>query len=298
MTDEPCIVDAAWLKEKIEAGAKNIVVADGTWHLPVWKRNAEEEHKSCRIKGAVRFDLTKIKDTSNPLPFMMPPPEHFEDCVGKLGISNDSHVVVYDNNSLFGGFSAARVWFMFHAMGHKNVSMLNGGLPEWNKNGGQTESGPPNQPEPVSYKATFKPELTRSFDNMMDNLKNKKEAVVDGRSSGRYNGTAPEPNPTVPSGHMIGSCSLPFTELLDQGTKLLKSQEGMKEAFAQRGVDLSQPSVCMCGSGLTACWISFAAHCCGLPPVALYDGSWFEWQKKAPEDLKTKGVKGEDLPKN
>ena len=64
-----------------------------------------------------------------------------------MGISNDSHVVIYDNNAIFGMFSAARVWFMFHVMGHKKLSLLNGGLPEWKKNGGDTESGPMRQPQ-------------------------------------------------------------------------------------------------------------------------------------------------------
>ena len=31
----------------------------------------------------------------------------------QMGISNDTHVVVYDNNSSFGMYSAGRVWWMF-----------------------------------------------------------------------------------------------------------------------------------------------------------------------------------------
>jgi thiosulfate/3-mercaptopyruvate sulfurtransferase len=272
-------------------------VVDGTWHMPMWKRDPIAEHESCRIKGAVYFDVTKAKDMSKPLPFMMPPPEQFEEYVGKLGISTDSHVVIYDNNAIFGMFSGARVWFMFHVMGHKKLSLLNGGLPEWKRNGGDTESGPMRQPQVASYKASFRSELIRTMDDMLANLKSKKELVVDGRSAGRFNGTDPEPNPTIPSGHLIDSCSVPFYDLIDSETKLLKSEEGIKEEFKKKGVDLTTPTVTMCGSGMTACWISFTAHYCNFPPVALYDGSWTEWQKKAPEELKTKGVKGEDLAK-
>jgi thiosulfate/3-mercaptopyruvate sulfurtransferase len=290
MSEIPCLVDASWLKEKIGDG--RITVVDATWHPPVMKRDAVAEHESCRIKGAVYFDIMKAKDMSNPLPFMMPPLKQFEEYVGKLGISNDSHVVIYDNNAIFGMFSAARVWFMFHVMGHKKLSLLNGGLPEWKKNGGDTESGPMRQPQAVSYKANYKAELIRSYEHMLANLTSKKELVIDARPPGRFNGTEPEPAPNLASGHMVGALNVPFGSLIDPATKILKSKEGIKEEFTKRGVDLSAPTVAMCASGVTSSWLVFAAHYCGFPPLPLYDGAWTEWEKKAPEDAKTKGVKG------
>ena len=51
-------------------------------------------------------------------------------------------MVIYDNNDIFGMFSAARAWFVFHCMGHKKLSLLDGGLPKWKEIGGPTESGP------------------------------------------------------------------------------------------------------------------------------------------------------------
>ena len=69
----------------------------------------------------------------------------------QLGISNDSRVVVYDNNEMFGMFSAARVWWVFHAMGHQMVSILDGGLPKWKEAGGMTEEGPFREPAVSEY---------------------------------------------------------------------------------------------------------------------------------------------------
>ena len=53
--------------------------------------------------------------------------------------------------------------------------------------------------------------------------------VCDGRPKGRYDGTAPEPNPKLRSGHMLGSKSVPFMNLVDPETKTLKSKEGIKQ---------------------------------------------------------------------
>ncbi len=53
--------------------------------------------------------------------------------------------------------------------------------------------------------------------------------VVDGRPKGRYDGTAPEPNPRINSGHMIGSTNLPFMELTNKETMTLKSPADIRK---------------------------------------------------------------------
>lgn len=55
--------------------------------------------------------------------------------------------------------------------------------------------------------------------------------IVDARSEGRFNGTAPEPRPSFPSGHMIGAKNVPFMNLLKTDTKLLKSKEELRKGM-------------------------------------------------------------------
>lgn len=54
--------------------------------------------------------------------------------------------------------------------------------------------------------------------------------MVDARSSGRYNGTEPEPHPNLPSGHMIGSINLPYYELFDLETKTFANKETIQKS--------------------------------------------------------------------
>ncbi len=62
----------------------------------------------------------------------------------------------------------------------------------------------------------------RSLKDMLDNIQSQRETVVDARSAGRFKGRDPEPRPGLPSGHIPGSKSLPFTDLLlDGGRSLL-----------------------------------------------------------------------------
>ena len=136
------LVRVGWLRQQMLNGTKNLRVIDGSWHLPMTKRNAKKEYEEKRIPGAVLFDVDECSDKSSPYPHMLPSPEEFGEYVQKLGIRNDTHVVVYDRNEKFGLFSAPRVWWTFRVFGHDLVSVVDGGLPKWCEEGFPTESGP------------------------------------------------------------------------------------------------------------------------------------------------------------
>jgi 3-mercaptopyruvate sulfurtransferase SseA len=93
------------------------------------------------LPNAQIFDFdTRICDQSSSLPHMMPTPEVFEKEVRALGVNQESQVVVYDK---VGIFSSPRAWWMFKAMGHDAVAVLDGGLPAWIAAGLPTESNVP-----------------------------------------------------------------------------------------------------------------------------------------------------------
>jgi thiosulfate/3-mercaptopyruvate sulfurtransferase len=114
-------------------------LVDGSWHLPGSGRNARAEFETARLPEAVFFDIDLVADRSVDLPHMLPSPEVFADAVGAMGIAADDPVVVYDSVSLF---SAPRVWWTFRAMGHRDVRVLEGGLPRWRAAGLPISAGP------------------------------------------------------------------------------------------------------------------------------------------------------------
>ena len=123
---------------------------------------------------------------------MLPSPDVFASYVGKLGIDNNTHVVVYDNNEQLGLFSAQRVWWTFRVFGHNKISVLDGGLSKWIADGYSTTA---DIPEVIhkSFHASFQAELVKSYDDIQANFSSRNFTVLDARSSGRFNGTAPEP---------------------------------------------------------------------------------------------------------
>jgi thiosulfate/3-mercaptopyruvate sulfurtransferase len=120
----------------------------------------------------------------------------------------------------------------------------------------------------------------------MGNVAARSELVLDARAAGRFTGAVPEPRPGMRSGHIPGSASLPYTDLLNaDGT--FRSPADVQARFAKAGVDGSRPVVTSCGSGVTACILTLGLRLADLPEGAVYDGSWTEWGGRSDTPVET-----------
>lgn len=273
MTDAvPPLVSTSWLAERL--GRPGLIIADASYHLPHTGRDGRAEYLSAHLPGAVFFDVDGIKDEANPLPHMIPTPERFAAAMSELGISNEDHVVVYDAHGLM---SATRAWWMLRIFGHDRVSILDGGLPKWRAENRAVTSDAIATKQRGNFVATFRPALVRSRSQMLANLATRKEQVVDARSGGRFEGTAPEPRAGLRGGHIPGSRSLPYDQLIDAALKTLRPPAELEAAFDAAGVERSRPVVCSCGSGVSAGVLAFGLFITGHRNAAIYDGSWAEW---------------------
>lgn len=264
------LVSTDWLADRL--GDTSIVPIDATWHMPDTGRSASGEYQESHIAGAVFFDIDEIADTQSDLPHTFPNTHVFQSAVRALGISNDDTLIVYDNSP---SKTAARTWWMFRAMGHDKVYMLDGGFQKWTAEGRETTSENTSREESY-FVASYRPELFRDTNGLVNNISSKQEQVVDARAAGRFDGSMPEPRAGLRGGHIPGAQSLPFLNLYNEDNTL-KGSKDLKEAIAAAGVDLEQPIVTSCGSGVTACNLALAFALLGKWDVAVYDGSWTEW---------------------
>jgi thiosulfate/3-mercaptopyruvate sulfurtransferase len=268
-TASPWLVSTDWLATRLGAPATSVV--DGSFYLPALKRDAAAEYLAGHIPGAVRFDIDAIADHSNPLPHMLPTPEQFAREVGALGIADSDSIVVYDGVGLGG---APRVWWTFRIFGARNVFILDGGLPKWKAEGRPLEAGTV-APAPRSFAAKLDSAVVAGVADVQRALAQKSAQVVDARPADRFRGEAPEPRPGLRGGHMPGAFNVPSTGLVENGR--LIAPERIAQLFKAGGVDLDQPIITSCGSGVTAATLWFALDAIGKAPKALYDGSWSEW---------------------
>lgn len=264
------LVSTEWLAQNLDA--PDVRVVDCSWHLPADGRDARAEYKAGHIPGTVFFDIDDICDTDSPLPHMLPSQEKFASRVRKLGLGDGNRIIVYDGAGLF---SAARVWWMFLVMGHKDVAVLDGGFPKWKAEGRAIDDMPP-VPRERHFTARLNRFLLRDVGQMLENLRTGAEQVVDARGPGRFKGMEPEPRPGVRPGHIPGAINLHYARLLNADGVMLPETE-LRRVVDEAGIDMTRPVVNSCGSGVTAAIVFLALHRLGHKAVALYDGSWAEW---------------------
>ena len=275
------LVSTEWLAAHLSA--PDIRVVDGSFYLPAQKRDPRAEFVHQHIPGAVYFDIDEIADTSSPLPHMLPSPEKFSARVRKLGLGDGNKIVVYDTTPMTG---AARVWWMFRAMGHQDVAILDGGLPKWMAEGRPVVDDPP-APRERHFTARLDNRLVRSVDDVKALVENRREQIVDARAAARFRGEAPEPRPGLRAGHMPGAFNLPYNELIDARTGTMLPDSELKARIAASGIDPEKKVTASCGSGVTACVVALGLYLTGAPDAAIYDGSWTEWGGRADTPIVT-----------
>lgn len=265
------LVSIQWLAENLNA--ENLVILDASMKpvTPVGNNDSQEEI-SC-IKGALRFDFDNdIREKNTDLPHMLPSPEFFTEEMQKLGINKDSAIVVYD---YVGVYSSPRAWWMFRAMGHSEVAVLDGGLPAWKKAG--LPCGV--EAEKIAkqrgdFVAQPQAGLFCDSAHVLDVISDPRFAILDARSVGRFKGVEPEPRAGLKSGHIPNSLNLPFVNIVVDGFVL--PTPNLDSIFSKL-INKEQKLIFICGSGVTSCITALAAELAGYPNISVYDGSWSEW---------------------
>ena len=262
-------------------------------------KEARENYLQNHIKGS-RFidldkDLAEIGEDSafggrHPLPKI----SKFAETLQILGISEDSHLVVYDTSN--GANAAARCWWMLRALGLEKVQVLSGGFQSAVKSGISTNSG-----EEIFGKTSFILREnwglpTSTLENVEQEIAENSATVIDVRDAYRYRGES-EPIDLV-AGHIPGAINIPFYENLDENGEFL-SPEILKEKYQQLLNDKPEKLIIHCGSGVTACHTILALDYAGFVTLStdrksadevlevpnLYVGSWSEWSRREGKEI-------------
>lgn len=252
-------------------GQPNLKLLDAS--IPFQIPSESEKIKNKWIPNTLRFDYDHdFCLPGSPLPHMMPTEQGFNSSAQQLGLNNEDLIVVYDNS---GTLAAPRAWWMFKAMGHNNVRVLNGGLPAWIAAGFPvvTEMDQPRQ------LGNFSGQLSETAfldaQSVLDHSNNRSANIIDARSKARFLGEVPEPREGLRSGHIPHALCLPFQELLINNH--IKQESELQAIMSSLSLDIDQPIIFSCGSGVTACIVLLAAYVCGYNHLSVYDGSWTEW---------------------
>lgn len=239
------------------------------------------DHAAGHLPGALHADLNRqLSTAADPGhdPAMggrhpLPPWQRFAAQVGAWGIGPATRVVLYDANG--GGNAAARLWWMFRALGHEDVRVLDGGLPEALRAGLALTSEPSAIPALAAYPAEGWRLPTVDAEAVETLRKDSGRKLLDVRSRERWRGETEPFDPVA--GHIPGSLNLPWNENLGPDGRF-QSPEALRALYAPL-LDGTPPErlAVHCGSGVTACHTLLALEVAGLSGASLYVGSWSEW---------------------
>ena len=227
-----------------------------------------ENHFKHRLPTSQYLDVKNLSDSSTGLTMTMPTQSHFIEFMRKLKVKNDDvPVLLYDHFNM----TSPRAWFMFQVFGRKNVAVLDGGLSKWLKENLPIDSGKYNFNEvsdtSAGYEYVKNPGLLKGFEEVQQNLTEKKFQVLDARPSNVFN-----------ENKIQNSLNSPFDTLYNEDLTF-KSPDQLREHYARIGLDLSKEVVNSCRIGHSASVNLFALELIGKSSK-LYDGSWEEWSKR------------------
>ena len=281
----PPIIESAALLKLYKSN--NLVLIDARSGVNA-RANYEEKHLDGALFVDLENQLAEIKEeASNGGRHPLPKIKNFAKTLSDLGISEKSHVVIYDDKN--GANAAARFWWMLKAVGHEKVQVLDGGLQAAEKSNFPTSAKREIITKPALYKVdNWKLPIT-TIDEVETVSQDKHHIVIDVRETARYNGEM-EPIDLI-AGHIPGAINIPFTENLDENGLFLSPSE-LKEKYKKTFQDVKSENIIVhCGSGVTACHSILAIAYAGLEIPKLYVGSWSEWSRNG-KKIETKTEKG------
>ena len=241
-------------------------IADVRWWLAD-PGKGRRDYAEAHLPGAIFVDVdTDLVGAEGPGRHPLPSPAAFADRMETLGFDDGSDIVAYDDA---GGTIAARLWWMFDALGHQRVRVLDGGIAAWVAAGGTlTDAVPAYGRGQLTLAATWARTIGReALAPRLGSL-----AVIDARAPERYRGDVEPIDPVA--GHIPTAISLPTAGNLGADGRF-RSPDELRDRFAPLGDEV----VTACGSGITACHNALAMRVAGLPDPLLYPGSYSDWSR-------------------
>jgi thiosulfate/3-mercaptopyruvate sulfurtransferase len=258
-TNSSMLVTTDWLANQLEN--LDFVLIDA---------GEPDAYRRAHIPGAVGVAHPYLKGKGSDL---VMDAGDFEKLARRWGISNDTPVVIYDDNA---SLHAARVWWVFQYFGHLNVKVVDGGFNAWLDEGRPITSKSP-RPEAGSFNASVQSEQVCLIEELKTRVNSDAApAIWDTRSDAEWEGTETRGNDR--SGRVPGAIHLEWRHLM-QGppARRFKPLEEIRSTLVDAGLNPDSETVTYCQSGIRGAFGHFILALLGNESVRNYDGSMSEW---------------------
>lgn len=282
MADCLPLVSTQWLADRLDDPRLRIVdirsVVDG---------GARAAYERAHVPGAVHTDYAKDgwRRTRGMASGLLPDDATLAHLIGRLGVSRAHHAVIVCAGTTVGDFSAAaRVYWTFKTAGHQAVSILDGGMAAWEREGRPVEAGAGAEPAatayPVAHASTWRAEL----EEVAKALAQRSAVLLDTRSLGYFEGREKSPQ-ALRAGRLPGALHHDHSAAFDPAAQRLRPLAELQRLF---GDVPNQPVMSYCNTGHQAATSWFVlSELLGRPHATLYDGSMSEWAEDPAREVAT-----------
>ncbi len=303
MDDVPTLVEPDWLADRL--GEPELRLLDCTAHLSFHPETGARRTDSGRpgwerahVPGSVHVDVpTTLSTTEGPAyPYQAPTAEAFAAAMERLGVGDDSRVVLYDSA---GGGWAARVWWLLRVFGFERAGVLDGGWIGWVEGGrpvstaagGSRSAADPgsepaaaadgaatNGPEPATFTPDPRPELFADRAEVRASVDDEDRLLLNALRPVDFAGTGLVKYGRP--GRIPSSVNLPAVgedAIVDPESHRYLPVPELRRRFADVGAFDCDRLIVYCGGAIAASKIGLAATLVGIDDVAVYDGSLAEW---------------------
>ena len=224
------------------------------------------EYSMGHIQGAVNIDLFQFHWLDTSKVGIKQFVRQSRILLSNIGVRNEKSVVFYDNVS---GMSAARgVWLLLY-FSHKRVSLLDGGLDKWKKEGYPVETKT-NPFVKTKYRGKPNPKVLATAGEIEKSIGKKGTALLDARTKEEFEGIHVR---AARAGHIPSAINIDWEENIQGGS--FKTKEELSKLYSK--IPKDSKVVTYCQGGYRAAHTFVALNILGYKNVKMYLGSWGEW---------------------
>jgi thiosulfate/3-mercaptopyruvate sulfurtransferase len=220
-----------------------------------------------------------------PVPGSLPTKDALEQLFGSLGLTEKTHVVVYDDEG--GGWAGRFIWTL-DMIGHfrysysNGYSYLNGGLAAWLAQGNSAQTGS-NQPEPIQVSVNLQTSPAVDRDYILSRLGDKKLAIWDARSPAEFSG---EKKMAAKAGHIPGAINYEWTRGMDS-TQRIRDLDDIREELDELGIHGNMEIITHCQTHHRSGFTYLLGRALEFPHIRAYPGSWADWGNDSDTPVET-----------
>lgn len=265
MSDYPLIMEPEQLETHLNDN--NLLIIDLSKH---------SQYLQGHIPGAAFLDYAYVTSIQQPTMGLLPDAERFSHILSSLGLSADTHIVVYDEE---GGGKASRLIWTLHALGNTRTSLLNGGLISWANEGHALEAEPAHTKQREIHLQYKNMDVVADTDYILQNLDNSEVALLDARSQPEFDGSKKF---AERGGHIPGAVRFEWTDGMDRqrNYRLLPDDE-LHAKLDALGLTSDKEIIVYCQTHHRSALSYVMLKHLGYERVRGYPGSWSEWGNRA-----------------